>query len=276
MRRLLLGGALIALRLMAQDDDNGRARVDLKNPLEANPAALEAGRKGYMTSCSGCHGPNAEGGRGPRLVKSSGVRGMNNRRLFSTIKDGVKGADMPPLNLPEERIWEIVTYVRALNAPAFESKVPGDAAAGDALFWGKAGCARCHSIRGRGGLLGPDLSTIGLTRTVAQIRESIVKPDERVTEGYRGVTVVLAAGGKISGVARDHTNYSIQVLDAKGNLHSIDMRNVKELEFPRGSLMPGDFEMRLSRKEIEDLIAYVSRQVVRIPVKEEEQPKERQ
>ena len=73
---------------------------------------------------------------------------------------------MPPLNLPEEHIWEIVTYVRALNAPAFESKVPGDAAAGDALFWGKAGCAG-HSIRGRGGFLGLDLSTIGLTRTVA-------------------------------------------------------------------------------------------------------------
>ena len=199
---------------------------------------------------------------------------MNNRRLFSTIKDGVKGADMPPLNLPEERIWEIVTYVRGLNAPAFESKVAGDSTAGDALFWGKAGCAGCHAIRGRGGFLGPDLSTIGLTRTVAQIRESIAKPDERRTEGYRGVTVALASGTKISGVARDHTNYSVQVLDAKGNLHSIDMRKVKQIEFTKGSLMPGDFETRLSKTEMDDLVAYLSKQVVRVPVKEEEEPKE--
>jgi putative heme-binding domain-containing protein len=223
-----------------------------------------------MTSCAACHGPNAEGGRGPRLIKSSGVRGMNNRRLFSTIKDGVKGTDMPPSTLPDERVWEIVTYVRALNAPAFESSVPGDSVAGDKLFWGKAGCSNCHPIRGRGGFLGPDLSTVGLTRTVAQIRESILKPGERLAEGYRGVTVTLHSGAKISGVARDYTNYAAQVLDAKGKVHSIEMRLVKEVEFSKGSPMPGDFESRLTKAEIDDVVAYLSRQVVRVPAKEDE------
>jgi putative heme-binding domain-containing protein len=176
---------------------------------------------------------------------------------------------MPPSSLADERVWEIVTYVRALNAPAFESNVPGDSASGDKLFWGKAGCSKCHSVRGRGGFLGPDLSTVGLTRTVAQIRESILKPDERLTDGYRGITVTTHAGGKVSGVARDYTNYAAQVLDAKGKLHSIDMRQVKQVDFARGSLRPGDFESRLTKAEIEDVVAYLSRQMVRVPVKED-------
>jgi putative heme-binding domain-containing protein len=275
MRKLIFWLALsLALPLAAQDEEEGRRRPDLKNPMEGKPEAVDAGRKLYMVSCAACHGPNAEGGRGPRLLQSSGVRGMSNRRLYSTIKDGVKGTDMPPSTLAEDRVWEVVTYVRELNAPAFESRVPGDGAAGERLFTGKAGCANCHSIRGKGGFLGPDLSTLGLTRTATQIREAILKPDERITEGYRGIAVTLANGTKISGVSRDYTNYSAQVLDAKGRIHSLDMRKVKQVELSKGSLMPGDFETRLTKEELTDLVAYLSKQVVRVPVKEEETRKE--
>src|SRR3954463_4111426 len=38
-----------------------------------------------------------------------------------------------------------------------------DAAAGEALFFAKAGCASCHEVNGRGGLTGPDLSAAGQT-----------------------------------------------------------------------------------------------------------------
>ena len=46
---------------------------------------------------------------------------------------------------------------------------------GEALFFGKAGCATCHEVNGRGGIVGPDLSGIG-TRPADSLREKILNP----------------------------------------------------------------------------------------------------
>src|SRR5947207_272642 len=71
--------------------------------------------------------------------------------LFPTIQKGIPGTDMPGTKVPDEQVWQIAAFVRALGAPAIESKPKGDATAGEALFWGQAGCGGCHRILGRGG-----------------------------------------------------------------------------------------------------------------------------
>lgn len=263
-RLMLVIPALVPL--LAQHEEEHR-RKEARNPLAGKAEAVEAGRLQYLTSCSGCHGPTAEGGRGPRLTNNSGVRGASDERLFDSIKNGVRGSDMPASPLPEEKIWQMVTYVRMLNARAYESQVPGDVEAGRQVFQG-AGCVQCHRIRGEGGLLGPDLSNIGASRSVAQMRESILKPSARPTEGYGGVTVTLRSGTRVAGIAKDNTNYAIQVMDAQGQLHLIDKRDVTEIVFRQESLMPGDYRERLSRDQQRDLIAFLSRQAIRTASKE--------
>ena len=64
-------------------------------------------------------------------------------------------------------------------------------------------------------------------------------------------------------MARNRDNYSMQVVDRKGNLHMISMRDVKELDIKDGSPMPGDFGKRLSKPELRDLLAYLGHQVSR-------------
>jgi len=248
--------------LCAQQDE---ADEGPRNPLAGKPEAAEAGRKLFGGSCAVCHGTGGEGGRGPKLRDGVGIRGASDQRLFTLIRKGVAGADMPPSNLPDENIWQLVSYLRAMTAPAFESPLPGDAQAGSALFFGRAGCSGCHMIRGRGGYLGPDLTTIGSTRTLGQLRESVLEPNARWADGYRGVTVTLRDGRRISGVARDNTNYSVQILDAKGELHMLSKLGVRELVLDRQSLMPGDFGKRLTSEEITNVLAFLSRQAVRPP-----------
>lgn len=256
--------------MLAQNEDDVRRKGDQepKNPLAGKPEAAEAGRLQYLTSCVGCHGPTAEGGRGPRLTNNAGVRGASDDRLYDSVKNGVRGSDMPPSPLPADKIWQMVTYIRTLNARAYESRVPGDVEAGGRLFHGKAGCVQCHRIRGEGGLLGPDLSNLGAFSSVAQIRESILKPSARPTAGHGGVSVTLRAGPRVEGIARDNTNYAIQVMDAQGRLHLLDKRDVTEVVFRKQSLMPGDYGSRLSREEQRDLIAFLSRQAIRTESKE--------
>ena len=56
-----------------------------------NPAAITQGQTLFVTVCSGCHGPNGEGGRGPSLVDSSDARRAANRELFNLIQKGIPG-----------------------------------------------------------------------------------------------------------------------------------------------------------------------------------------
>src|SRR5262245_42605814 len=75
---------------------------------------------------------------------------------------------------------------------------------GEALFFGKAGCATCHEVNGRGGIVGPDLSAIG-TRPADSLREKILNPGGNPAGGGRGgrPAVIVAKtqdGREIQGV----------------------------------------------------------------------------
>jgi len=233
------------------------------NPLAGRPEAVEAGRKLFLGVCSACHGPNGEGGRGTNLTHGRLVRGVSDRELRNSIRAGIPGTDMPPSPLPDEPLWQIVAFVRSLSTPAAESHVRGDPDLGRGLFFGKAGCTSCHMILGRGGFLGPDLSNIGLDRSLRQIEVAVLDPNERLATGHQGATVTLANGTSITGVIRDQTNYAIQMLDAAGRAHRLASQDVRSLEMNARSLMPADYSQRLSKAEIQDLLAFLSRQAVR-------------
>lgn len=232
------------------------------NPLGGKPEAIQAGQKLFAAACSGCHGEQGEGGRGPNLEDGQIVRRKDDQQLFSTIRKGVAGGDMPAFDLPKEQIWQLLAYIRSLSAPAAESKVPGDPKNGKAIFYGKGHCSNCHMILGRGGFMGPDLSNIGMSRSWKQLRQALLNPESRSRTGYQGVTVVTMKGLRITGIVKDNTNYSMAILDAVGHLHLLSMRNIREIIYRRDSLMPDDYDRLLTPKEIEDLLAFLSRQSV--------------
>lgn len=232
--------------------------------LLKNPAAVEAGQRRFLQLCSGCHGRTGEGGQGegqgPNLVTSWEVRRAKDGQLLDFIKNGVKGTAMPPFALPDDQIRELASFVRSLNAPANAVPVPGDAAAGEALFFGKEGCSGCHSIQGRGGYLGPDLSNVGVDRRLSEIREAILNPKAEATPGYRPVLLEGAKGERLRGVARHESNWSLEVLDERGNLHLLHDAEMRKAQFQSRSWMPA---AHLSEEEMRNLLAYLSRRALR-------------
>jgi cytochrome c oxidase cbb3-type subunit III len=235
---------------------------EFRNPLAGRADAIEAGRGLYLKSCAGCHGPTGEGGRGPNLVTGRQIRRASDRQVYASIEKGVPGTDMPPTPLAENAIWQLVAYVRSLSAPAFDVPVPGDERAGAILFQAKGRCAECHAIAGRGGSLGPDLTNLGMNRSLNQIREAVLKPSERWAEGYQAVSVHLKDGREIRGVLRDRTNYQVTVLDAQGELHRLRTSAVADFKLSAQSLMP-ETRGRLEPEEIRDLLKFLSRQSAR-------------
>jgi len=257
----IFAGVLLVVPLAAQ---HGQYLSESKNPAIGNPQSIAAGAKLYTTSCAGCHGPDGSGGRGPNLVSRALWHPLSDEAIFNAIRNGIPGADMPATKLPDDQTWNLVSFIHALTGPASENRVPGNPEAGAQVFWGKkAACSNCHPVRGKGGHMAPDLSNIG-SRPLAAIREAVVDPSKDLfLVGKEGVTVTLNSGQTIKGIARNRSNYSLQVVDAKGVLHMIAMEDVKELATSARSPMPDDYAKRLSSDELRDLLAYLARQSTR-------------
>jgi cytochrome c551/c552 len=90
-----------------------------------------------------------------------------------------------------------------------QQPVPGDAAAGETLFFGKA-CGTCHLVGARGANVGPDLSNAALTQAQA-LRDKTLNPNANSTPAGRGggggastVVVITKAARKFaaSGAAK--------------------------------------------------------------------------
>jgi alcohol dehydrogenase (cytochrome c) len=137
-----------------------------------------------------------------------------------------------------------------------QTAAPGDAAAGERFFGGKGNCASCHMVRGRGGILGPDLSDFGHDRTASQI-EKVLREQRALPAAapYQSVTVHLRSGETIRGIAKNESRFDLQLLDVKGNLHLLRKDQVAEMGHEK-SLMP---KLEASANEIRDLAAYLSR-----------------
>jgi mono/diheme cytochrome c family protein len=96
------------------------------NPVKATEAAVEAGRRHYLTFCAPCHGPEGKGGvTGPVATKFIPPPDLTNADLQKQRTDGywhhyilAGGAVMPAYAeaLSSHEAWQIVTYLRTLAA----------------------------------------------------------------------------------------------------------------------------------------------------------------
>jgi putative heme-binding domain-containing protein len=136
------------------------------------------------------------------------------------------------------------------------AKTNGNAASGETLFNGKAGCAACHSIDNRGASLGPDLEEIGITRSMKSLRLALTDPDAEIFPEYYTVVVETKSGETIRGLALNEDDLSIQIRDIDGNPRSFLKDDLKSSRREVRSLMPS-YASRLSAAEIQDVIAYL-------------------
>lgn len=257
LSKLVVCGSLAAWVLAAQEgQDRALETIPEKNPFTA-AADADLGRQYFVGHCAVCHGFDGEGGRGVNLTTGVYRHGSSDKELFRTIRNGIQGSEMPGTGLSEPEIWRIITYVRRLGEKGADEKAPGDPAAGRAVYENKGACGQCHWAGGRGGVLGPDLSEIGLRRSLKFLRESLTKPDAHVADDYRTVVLVTRSGERIRGARLNEDDYSIQIRDTQEKLRSFRKADLKEFKRDPTSLMPA-YDKALSATELEDLVAYLS------------------
>src|SRR3989454_8396155 len=202
-----------------------------RNPFSGDPKAAQAGEFQFRINCAFCHGLGARGGgRGPDLTHAQKRHGSSDTDLFQNISNGIPGTAMPAngtngqgVGMTDREIWQIIAYIRSV-----EVKVPpkplGSVARGKDLFYGDANCSLCHMVEGKGGRLGPDLTSVGSSRTREAIIDSVRNPSRRLAWGlteatkefpqeYESVTVVTGDGKEIKGVTLNEDSFTVQLMN---------------------------------------------------------------
>ena len=243
----------------------GSAAALPESPIPTQtPEDLARGRRLFQGQCARCHGMDGAGGTGPGLNRSVLGRAPDDQALFSVIKEGIPGTEMPRAwQMIEGEIWQVAGYVRSLGQTARVS-LPGKPDRGKRLYETKGRCATCHIVGGQGGSFGPDLTEIGTRRGVTHLRSALLNPGSskaRDSAGYISflvMRVVVQDGREVRGIRINEDTFTLQIRDADNRVHSFRKQELKELtREPRESLMPS-YQAVFSPTEIDDLLAYLA------------------
>lgn len=145
---------------------------------------------------------------------------------------------------------EIARYVKLMSE---EYLATGDSGVGRSVF--NKTCAKCHTLFGEGGTIGPDLTGSG-RKKVDYVITNLVDPTATIDEAYRLTTVLTSDGRLYTGfvIRHDDNVITLRMPDADVNL---EMNNVDEIVTGKKSLMPEGMLKTFTDEEVRDLLLYL-------------------
>jgi putative heme-binding domain-containing protein len=160
------------------------------------------------------------------------------------------------IGLSSPKVDYSAELVRAL---AGDAKDKGNAGRGKTVFLSKlANCTACHRLDGKGGEVGPDLSSVGTGLTTELIVESILWPNRQIKEGYMATKVTTTDGRSLVGYKVKDTADEVQLRDpTTRKITRIAKKDVDEMA-EAGSVMPEGLTASMTRAELLDLIRFLS------------------
>ena len=135
---------------------------------------------------------------------------------------------------------------------------PGDAEAGLKLYTTR--CAVCHTFNGVGGKVGPELSGIGARDPKESLAE-IIDPNRSVEANFRLWTIETKDGDSYSGRLDTETQTSVELLDATGEKHIIQRKDIASMNASVLSIMPVGLIDDFKPEETAALMQYLTKTV---------------
>ena len=181
---------------------------------------------------------------GLATAKELGGRGTKLAELF---KAG-QSAPAAPAQTGDKPV-DLAGWVALTNRDGNPSK-------GESRYFG-LNCMICHAIGGAGGKLGPDLSTLGASAPIDYIIESVLKPAEKVKEGYHSVIFRLKDGSLITGIPGGETDKEI-IVRSPGLEQVVAKDMIVSRDITTGSLMPAGLTDPLPAEDQAHLFAFLA------------------
>ena len=141
----------------------------------------------------------------------------------------------------------------------FALKGTGKADHGKALFADLKGlaCLKCHAVSGQGGLVGPELTSVGAKYPKEELIASVLYPSAKISSGYEPVLVATTDGKIINGIIKGENADAIEIEDADAKRLKIAKADIDERKRGEISIMPNGLAEGLTPQDFADLIAYL-------------------
>jgi putative heme-binding domain-containing protein len=154
----------------------------------------------------------------------------------------VKGATTAEMRKEIERLAAVVRSGK------------GDPYEGKKLF--TTHCGKCHRLFGKGGDVGPDLTTYQRDDLDAMLLH-IVNPSAEIREGFETWLVTTADGRSLTGSLVEKDDQVVVLRGADGPTIVLARDKVEEMRVVPQSLMPEGLLKGLRDPQVRDLFAYL-------------------
>lgn len=155
-----------------------------------------------------------------------------------------------------DRAKVIQEYAESLkSAHGVSGLLSGDAVKGKAVF--TKVCAACHKLGDVGVQVGPDLAMIA-NRTPAFLLQEILDPNRNLDSRYVEYQAVTKGMRTVTGILVNETATSITLRGQQQKDETLLRTDIEELRGSGKSLMPEGLEKDLPKKDMADLIAFIT------------------
>lgn len=143
--------------------------------------------------------------------------------------------------------------------PLMENLAGRDFVKGKAMYAASL-CLSCHTMRGEGGIVGPDLTQLGTRFSAKDILDATINPNAVISDQYAATIFYLHDGssimGKLANEEADKYVVSQNPFDPN-TLREIPKKDVKSKKLSDSSIMMPGMINRLNEEELKDLMAYL-------------------
>jgi len=124
------------------------------------------------------------------------------------------------------------------------------------FFSDRAACFKCHTVRGEGGKIAPDLSNL-VHRDYASVMKDIQFPSAAINPDAVAYNIQLKDGETITGVPLRETASEIMIGDANGQPITLNLERVASKKASVISLMPEGLLQGLDKQQVKDLMTFL-------------------
>jgi putative membrane-bound dehydrogenase-like protein len=137
---------------------------------------------------------------------------------------------------------------------ALEAK--GNAERGKLLFKAQA-CSACHTDSDGQALKGPHLVGIGKRYSALELAESILKPSEKIAQGYEPYLFEMKNGKTYQGFIVSTSARTLRIREGTGIQHELPLTQIESQTIQKQSIMPEGLVHNVTPEQLADLIAYL-------------------
>jgi putative heme-binding domain-containing protein len=183
--------------------------------------------------------------QGMQLAESSPTRP---KELIAAIQ---KAGGLKPMKMSLS-LSEMATMIERVGKR-------GDAARGESIYRREnLQCVACHAIGEVGGVIGPNMVSIGASAPLDYLIESLLEPSKKIKEGYHTNLVTLKNGDAHAGGIVSESKTELVIRDLTGKHNRIAKADVANQTISPVSLMPVGLTTQLREDEFVDLVRFMS------------------